>query len=125
MCRWIPILDGRRPPDPAQAPTVSRSWMAGGVGGAFIDSCYVHEQNVNYCSGQSMPNCVGWSPLESGSQKWGYTTAITTPTGKSLTPQQAFSRFYFSEGSGVDAVLIDTTALQANTHCVYQGKPVY
>lgn len=27
--------------------------------GAFIDSCFVHEQNVDYCSGQSLPNCVG------------------------------------------------------------------
>lgn len=42
-----------------------------GAGGAFIDSCYVHEQNVNYCSGQGMPNCVGWSPSEPGSKKWG------------------------------------------------------
>jgi hypothetical protein len=39
--------------------------------GCFLDSCYVHEQNVNYCSGQGMPNCVGWSPSEPGSKKWG------------------------------------------------------
>jgi hypothetical protein len=29
--------------------------------GAFIDSCFVHEQNVDYCSGQSLPNCLGWN----------------------------------------------------------------
>jgi O-palmitoleoyl-L-serine hydrolase len=28
--------------------------------GAFIDSCFVHEQNVDYCSGQSLPNCGTW-----------------------------------------------------------------
>lgn len=28
--------------------------------GCFIDSCFVHEQNVDYCSGQSLPNCPGW-----------------------------------------------------------------
>jgi hypothetical protein len=42
--------------------------------GVYIDGCYVHEQNVNYCYGQGMPNCVGWSPLEPGNKKWGYTT---------------------------------------------------
>ena len=93
-----------------------------GVGGAFIDSCYVHEQNVNYCSGQGMPNCVGWSPLESGSKKWGYTTAVASPTGESLTPQQAFSKFYFSKGKE-DPLMIDPLALQANKHCVYLGHP--
>ena len=93
-----------------------------GVGGAFIDSCYVHEQNVNYCSGQGMPNCVGWSPLESGSKKWGYTTAVASPTGESLTPQQAFSKFYFSRGKE-NPLMIDPLALQANKHCVYLGHP--
>ena len=28
--------------------------------GAFIDSCFVHETNVDYCSSQALPNCVGW-----------------------------------------------------------------
>merc|ERR1712166_668007 len=34
--------------------------------GVYVDSCYVHEQNVNYCSNQGMPNCVGchlWRPV--------------------------------------------------------------
>jgi len=92
------------------------------AGGAFIDSCYVHEQNVNYCSNQGMPNCVGWSPLESGSKKWGYTTAVTSPTGDSLTPQQAFSKYYFSNGKE-DPLMIDPLALQANKHCIYLGHP--
>jgi hypothetical protein len=29
--------------------------------GAFIDSCFVHETNVDYCSTQSLPNCLGWN----------------------------------------------------------------
>lgn len=92
------------------------------AGGAFIDSCYVHEQNVNYCSSQGMPNCVGWSPLESGSKKWGYSTAVSSPTGETLTPQQAFSKYYFSNGKA-DPLMIDPLALQANQHCVYLGHP--
>lgn len=29
--------------------------------GIFIDSCFVHETNVDYCSSQSLPNCIGWN----------------------------------------------------------------
>ena len=29
--------------------------------GAFIPSCFVHEINVDYCSGQTLPNCRGWA----------------------------------------------------------------
>lgn len=29
--------------------------------GAFITSCLVHEQNVDYCNTQSVPNCRGWN----------------------------------------------------------------
>ena len=93
-----------------------------GRAGAYIDSCYVHEQNVNYCSAQGMPNCVGWTPAESGSKKWGYSTAVTTPEGKQLTPQQAFGKFYFRK-SDDDAVLIDSTILQQNPTCIWKGPP--
>jgi len=31
---------------------------------AFIASCFVHEINVDYCSGQSLPNCRGWAKYE-------------------------------------------------------------
>ena len=66
--------------------------------GVFLDSCYVHEQNVDYCSGQSMPNCVGWNPLSPGSKKWGYTTAVSLPNGgRSVTPQQAFGAWWKGE----------------------------
>ena len=27
--------------------------------GAFVDTCIVHEQNVDYCSSQRVANCVG------------------------------------------------------------------
>jgi O-palmitoleoyl-L-serine hydrolase len=105
--------------------------------GAYIDSCYVHEQNVNYCSAQRMPNCVGWSPLESGSKKWNYTTAIQLKNDRSLTPQQAFSKYYFSTRMNNSIslsmlnnllkddtnILIDSTTLQNNSHCVYNGVP--
>jgi hypothetical protein len=32
--------------------------------GAFAVSCYVHEINVDYCSGQSLPNCRGWNSYQ-------------------------------------------------------------
>ena len=85
---------------------IGRTLLARARHGAYVDSCWVHEQNVNYCSTQSMPNCVGWSPESSGSEKWGYTTKV-----QGMTPQQAFSRWYFAGGP---ARVIDTAALQRN-----------
>ena len=84
--------------------------------GVYIDGCYVHEQNVNYCSTQSIPNCVGWSPLESGSQKWGYSTSLA-----SLTPQMAFGQYY--RGDHSQAVLIDQHNMLDNPSCIYLGHP--
>jgi hypothetical protein len=80
--------------------------------GVFLDSCYVHEQNVNYCSNQGMPNCVGWSPLSSGSKKWGYTTAVS-----GRTPQQAFGAWW----KGETVVAIDDHKFFDNPTCVYLG----
>ena len=54
----------------------------------------------------------------------GHHSVVATARGETLTPQQAFSRFYFSKGGSNEAVLIDQAALQANPHCVYQGRPV-
>lgn len=90
--------------------------------GVYLDGCYVHEQNVNYCEGQGMPNCVGWSPQEPGSVKWGYSTAITLPDGRSLTPQQAFGAYY--RGDRAAAVAIDQHDFLNNPTCHYLGKPV-
>merc|ERR1711957_379470 len=90
--------------------------------GVYVDSCYVHEQNVNYCSGQGMPNCVGWSPLESGSKKWGYNTTVKVGDGRSLTPQQAFGAYY--RGDRVAAVAVDEHHFFDNPGCFYLGQPV-
>lgn len=79
--------------------------------GMFVDSCYVHEQNVNYCSTQTMPNCVGWDPRESGSLKWNYTTQVM-----GFTPQQAFDRWYHQQ---VNTMLLDDAVLQQNPSCIY------
>lgn len=89
--------------------------------GVYVDSCYVHAQNVNYCSAQVVPNCVGWSPLSSGSKKWGYRTSVKAVDGRQLTPQQAFSAYYFG---GTDAITIDQTRFPDNPSCHYLGKPV-
>jgi hypothetical protein len=54
--------------------------------GAFIDSCLVHEQNVDYCSTQPVPNCRGWDK---------YTVSQTTEGNyPPLTPQAGFSLYY-------------------------------
>merc|ERR1711957_415690 len=90
--------------------------------GVYVDSCYVHEQNVNYCSNQGMPNCVGWSPLETGSKKWGYNTTVKVGDGRSLTPQQAFGAYY--RGDRVAAVAVDEHSFFDNPGCFYLGQPV-
>jgi len=90
--------------------------------GVYVDSCYVHEQNVNYCSNQGMPNCVGWSPLETGSKKWGYNTTVKVGDGRSLTPQQAFGAYY--RGDRVAAVAVDENSFFDNPGCFYLGQPV-
>eukprot|EP00039_Didymoeca_costata_P003304 m.66724 g.66724 ORF g.66724 m.66724 type:complete len:445 (+) comp11829_c0_seq1:35-1369(+) len=80
--------------------------------GVYVCSCWVHAQNVNYCSNQNMPNCVGWSPLESGSRKWGYTTKV-----HGLTPQEAFSAYYFNN---THHNMIDDETQQQNPTCITQ-----
>jgi hypothetical protein len=42
---------------------------------------------------------VGWSPLETGSKKWGYNTAIKH-VGKLFTPQQAMGSYYAARKLG-------------------------
>ena len=95
-----------------------------GRDGCYIDSCFVHQQNIGSCWGQkdgSFPNCVGWTRNQPGSWRYHYWTAIQSnnASGGLLTPQQAFSRYYFSRGSSVDSMLIDQEPLQANPTCIY------
>ena len=82
--------------------------------GLYVTACYVHEINVNYCSTQSMPNCVGWSPLESGSQKWHYNMSV-----QGRTPSEAFGDWYFRHGP---RVYVDEALLQKNNDCVFEPK---
>ena len=91
--------------------TVATVLESNPANGVYVDACYVHEQNVNYCSTQGVPNCVGWTPSSSGSRKWGYATAVD-----GLTPQEAFSAWYFY---GSARSVIDTAPLQGNPTCVY------
>ena len=128
--------------------TVASTVVAGKpANGVFIDNCYVHEQNINQCSGQWVPNCVGWSPLESGSIKWGYLlvqygiaryicihlrwcftqavrsrykTAVVLADGRSMTPQEAFGAWYH----GQHIVAFDKTRFFDNPSCHYLGHPV-
>eukprot|EP01065_Artemidia_motanka_P015223 TRINITY_DN19098_c0_g1_i1.p1 TRINITY_DN19098_c0_g1~~TRINITY_DN19098_c0_g1_i1.p1 ORF type:complete len:433 (+),score=116.73 TRINITY_DN19098_c0_g1_i1:70-1299(+) len=86
--------------------------------GCYVDSCWVHEQNVNYCSGQGEPNCVGWDPRESGSERWGYTTAVRFDGGL-LTPQAAFTGYYAAPAGSWN--VFDSDLLSANPSCPWNG----
>jgi hypothetical protein len=66
---------------------------------------------------------VGWIPSDSGSLKWKYSTSIAGQQHGRVTPQQAFSDYYFSTGAPDEWVLIDPLRLQQNPSCVYQGLP--
>lgn len=108
-----------------------RSNRGSGASGCYVDSCWAHEQNVDYCSNQASPNCVGWTPASPGSRKWKYSTSVWSPTFKcAFTPQQAFSSYYMSprgrraNGSTIptaddDWALVDGTAFPANPTCPY------
>jgi len=98
-----------------------RSNRAAAPSGAYVPSCWVHEENVDYCSNQGSPNCVGWSPAEPGSKKWGYTTSILSDTlQQQLTPQQAFGMYYDSRKS---SRLPGKCADKKTCWAVMDGKP--
>jgi len=89
--------------------------------GIYSPCCYVHEQNVNYCSYDNFsPNCAGWSAEESGSKKWGYRTSVQASDGRSLTPQQAFRAWY--NGDVVAGNVTDSHEFFDNPTCAYMGK---
>ena len=76
--------------------------QAGFGHGAWIDSCLVHEQNLDYCSGGNPHayNCAGW-----------LTTKIA-----GVTPQQAYSAWYRGD-PGTKNVTIDAGATVENPTC--------
>eukprot|EP00052_Salpingoeca_macrocollata_P010929 m.84387 g.84387 ORF g.84387 m.84387 type:complete len:428 (-) comp17792_c0_seq1:117-1400(-) len=90
--------------------------------GVYVDSCYVHEQNVDYCYTQSVPNCVGWMPLCPGSLKWHYHTQVNVTGSGALTPQQAFGDYYLRR-SPAHRVVVDMLAFPLNPSCPFHGKP--
>lgn len=59
--------------------------------GAYIDSCIVHEQNVDYCSGQGQQNCHGW--LTYNVTVPGFAPQLTPQTGFSVWADQTFGRY--------------------------------
>jgi len=70
--------------------------------GAYIDTCLVHSQNVDYCysqPGNVHGNCVGWNSF--------------LVLGR--TPQQAFSEYYFNRSSTV--FLVDNATCGNNPTC--------
>jgi len=89
--------------------------------GIYAPCCYVHEQNVNYCSFDNFsPNCAGWSAQESGSMKWGYRTSVNVSEARSFTPQQAFGAWY--NGDMEAGNVTDTHEFFDNPTCAYKGK---
>jgi hypothetical protein len=76
--------------------------------GCFIDSCLVHEQNLDYCSGDNPHayNCAGW---------------LTTKIG-GVTAQQAYSAWHRGGGSGGRNLTIDPVAKVENPSCPWSFK---
>lgn len=70
--------------------------------GAYIDSCLVHEQNVDYCSGSNPHalNCAGWLTIKI----------------EGVTPQQAYSAWYRGD-VGTTNVTIDAMTTVENPTC--------
>jgi hypothetical protein len=62
--------------------------------GAFVTSCFVHEQNVDYCSGQSLPNCRGF--IE-------YTVAL--PDGSRINMAEGFQRWHSAVNDNYDEII--------------------
>jgi hypothetical protein len=54
----------------------------------------VHEQNVDYCSTQSLPNCVGWLIFN----------VTMSPGAPAVTPQAAFTQWYTATRAGYGAI---------------------
>jgi hypothetical protein len=82
------------------------------VHAAWVASCFVHELNVDYCSGQSLPNCRGWATYS--------VKPSTGGGGGAITLQQA-------TGVWVDAVKagrplpswVDELTYPMNPSCYY------
>ena len=76
---------------------------------AFIPSCFVHEINVDYCSGQSLPNCRGWA-------KYLVAPSAGTPGGAAITLQAATTQWFlslFQGGSYASALRAGVQAVEA------------
>lgn len=71
--------------------------------GAYVDSCLVHEQNVDYCSGQAVPNCRGWLVYN-----------VTAPGfAPTLTPQKGFSVWFDAISNNYERVIQERAAWAA------------
>jgi hypothetical protein len=89
--------------------------------GAFLDSCLVHEQNIDACCAQPQPqrlnesrsgcctNCAGWSlfSLPDG------------PAGRRRTAQEAFGDWFLGRASPSGHRLIDPVQWPLNPSCPY------
>lgn len=81
--------------------------------GAFIPSCYVHEINVDYCSGQTLPNCRGWA-------KYSVKPSVG---GAALLENQAFPLWYDATVGTAARYgkyqLVDTIRYPTNPSCPF------
>jgi O-palmitoleoyl-L-serine hydrolase len=95
----------------ALAPT-----LAGYPGtGAFVDTCFVHEQNVDYCSTQSLPNCVGFNI---------YTVDTGAASGLgNVTLNGAFAAWHAAVVANWDAVSAARTAHRARLLAAAAARP--
>ena len=78
---------------------------------AFIASCYVHEINVDYCSGQSLPNCRGWAK---------YLVPTSARGSAPATLAQATAQWFDLVVAGAPTPLwIDAVPYPMNPSCPY------
>ena len=98
--------------------------------GCFLDSCLVHEQNIDACCPQPQPthlnqtrsgcctNCAGWSLFSLPDSAPATSTAAFSASGR-RTAQQAFGDWFFHRPSASKHQLIDPVAWPNNPSCAY------
>ena len=106
---------------------VTETVLSKAQNGAFLDSCLVHEQNIDACCAQPQPsklnesrsgcctNCAGWSlfslPDENDDR--------SGPLQLRRTAQQAFGDWFFKRPSRSSYRYIDPVAWPANPSCPF------
>lgn len=142
-CKLPPTTSRDCPPEAIQAfydyrrdfiRVVNETVLSNPQNGAFLDSCIVHEQNIDACCAQPQPsklnesrsgcctNCAGWSLFSLPDERGG---RLAAEAGSAFEPhmrrtaQQAFGDWFFKRPSKSNYRFIDPVAWPANPSCPY------